>query len=192
MRKTLFDPEGNSLERKFFFQWILATTVAWTLTSIALIYDIVSPVWLLPVIGLAQWYILEYYLPKVRWWIWTNILGVVISAAIIIALLIMGLNPNILAHPLLSGVLTGTFVGVLQWFYLRQRVLKAWWWIIANIVGLVLGKIINLTLGTLLGPFLGAVFGGLVFGAVTGLFLIWLLQNPISQRDETLILRGES
>ncbi len=182
MRRTLFKTESNSLDWKLFFQWVLATTVAWIITSLALIYNVVSPVWLLPVIGFAQWYVLEYYLPKIRWWIWTNILGVVISGAIVTALLIGGLSSNILVHPLFSGILTGTLVGLLQWLFLRQRVSKASWWIFANIVGLVLGKAINLAVSALLGPFVGAVLGGLVFGSITGFLLIWLLQYPLSEK----------
>jgi hypothetical protein len=180
----LFKAKIKLLEWKLFYLWILATTLAWTINGMALIYANVSPLCLLPIIGFTQWYVLEYYLPKVRWWIWTNILGVSISGVIITALLIGGVSQNIVAHPLFSGTLTGIFVGILQWFFLRQRVSKAGWWILANIVGVALGKAISFGASTIWGSFLELVFGGLVFGGITGFLLIWLLQYPLSESKE--------
>jgi hypothetical protein len=178
----LLKTENKPLEQKFFFEWLLVITLAWTITSLALTYNSVRPLCLLPVLGLAQWFVLKYYLPKVQWWIWTNILGVVISTVVLIALVMGGLSQNIVTHPTFSGFMTGISVGILQWFFLRQWVAKAGWWILANTVGFTLGKIIIFIVGELTGPLMGAIVGGLVFAGITGFVLIWLLQSPLSER----------
>jgi hypothetical protein len=175
----LIKAHSNPLKGKFLFEWIVATTIAWTIINLAQTYSTVSPLCLLPLIGFAQWYVLEYYQPHVRWWIWTSALGVGISGFIIVAFSLVGLGLNILSHPLFAGTITGASVGILQWLFLRRLSFRAAWWILASVVSLISGGSVRLIIETLFSSLVGAVLGGLVVGGISGLALIWLFEERL-------------
>ncbi len=88
-----------------------------------------------------------------------------------------------------SGAIIGALVGISQWLALRHWLPRAWWWIIASIVGWTVGSVACwLIYGLLGGPFCqtwgcldqgvgpnyylamtsGWIVGGIVAGAITG------------------------
>lgn len=145
--------------------------------NLAQTYNVVSVFCLLPVLGFAQWYVLESYQPNVRWWIWTSALGMGLSGITLAALSLTGLGVNILAHPLFAGTITGTSVGILQGLFLRRLSFRAAWWILASVVSLISGGSVRFVIETLFSSLIGALVGGLVVGAVSGLALIWLFEE---------------
>ena len=65
----------------------------------------------------------------------------------------------------------GTVLGVLQWLVLRRQVARAGWWVLASSVGWVMGGLASGITNTTAG---WAVLG-IVYGAITGIVLVWLL-----------------
>ena len=63
-----------------------------------------------------------------------------------------------------SMVVAAVSVGAVQWLVLRAHVRRAGWWIPVNVLALALGM-----------PFF--IFLGLPYGALTGIVLLWLLQQ---------------
>jgi hypothetical protein len=113
--------------------------------------------------GTAQWVVLRRYLAGARLWIPASIVAGAGAAA-------LGLSRD--GAWVAAG---GILLGVLQWLVLRREVARAGWWIPASVVGWALG-------GFLSAVFPGGFFGwftiGLVYGAVTGATLLWLLRRP--------------
>jgi hypothetical protein len=199
-------------------QWVLATSVGLVVSDGLSVYislgecvDLFIPG---AIIGTLQWlFILQFQISRATRWIWSTFLGWTIGwvlgmlagsiVSLIIILATSGLEPNsiINAGSNLAGmtvllVVHGVILGTTQWlFALKSQYHKAIWWIPANIIGWPLAN--GLSWG-ILGPlFLSSVpFSGLidsairgvVFGAITGGMLVWLLQEP---RHETRTEKAE-
>ncbi len=84
----------------------------------------------------------------------------------------------VVAIPLLV-VMTGAAVGVMQWLILRRQLRRTGWWVLASIVGWVVGTAAA-TLGILLvglqefSPVSSSIVIGVVVGAVAGV-MQWLI-----------------
>jgi hypothetical protein len=129
------------------------------------------------VFGALQWLILTRRLaPVTVWWIGATAVGFGVGFV-----LGDGIPAAWTFHPLgilaqFGRVAFGLIVGSLQWFFLRQQLRRAGWWVAANAAGFYLGYVLfSLTLASG-GPFgnwpwgliaQGALQGGLV-GAIVG------------------------
>jgi len=155
------DQKAISFNWLVLFQWIMVTTVGWVLGTILLppIDLAVSGI----VIGLLQAIILQNYISRMRQWILASAVGWTAGWAITLAAV-----PN--DFSLLAGVVLGAAVGVAQWLVLRREVQWAGWWIAISTLGWTAG----------LGVTPGFLMTGVTAGAITGLALDVLLQNPKS------------
>ena len=142
--------------------------------------------------GFAQWIVLRERIPGAGWWILTSALGFA---------MVFGISgtarPN--ENPAMIGirmaVAFGLVVGALQWIILRQKVARAGWWVLANILGLLAGERgfpISIAISAATGNNnLNALIVALVFpagyGAVTGGALVWLLSQSHSSNVEDLV-----
>jgi hypothetical protein len=99
-----------------------------------------------------------------------------------------------------SAAMAGAVVGGAQWFVLRRHVYRAGWWVLASAVGWAAGQAAYLALmGVVLAwdklPIIYSIVGGMfstamravlggVGGAITGIPLVWLLQQSVERRFE--------
>jgi hypothetical protein len=122
-------------------------------------------------LGLAQWPILAGRLPASWRWIVASTLGWgagFLAGAELSAYFGLEGAPFGLA----TGLVTGTFLGGLQWVLLRGVVTRAGWWVPANL----------LAWGSALiyyrpSAWLGLLMGALA-GIVTAIVLLWLFHRP--------------
>ena len=104
---------------------------------------------------------------------------------------------NSTENPAMAGFLIlsvfGVVGGILQWLILRRKVPRAGWWLLANLLGSLVGTIsfpIAVTISETGNWGLALMAFGLVFGAgigaITGAGLVWLLRQSPSGDVETL------
>ncbi|MCH8876688.1 MAG: hypothetical protein IIA89_07665 [Chloroflexi bacterium] len=75
------------------------------------------------------------------------------------------------------GAVVGASVGIAQWLVLRRQVSRPGWWVLASIMGLAVAFALS-------GAFaLGGALGLVVYGAITGAVMVWLLRQPVQKRN---------
>jgi hypothetical protein len=161
--------------------------------------DVIMGYYLVPILGLSigclQWFVLRRYLPRMGWWILATCLGMLLALEISDPLrsLITSLEIEIDSDYwdfILTMILIGGSIGLLQWFVLRKHVTRASWWIPANVIGWILsfGSVFVMTRiftsGNASSTFmeitamaLQALALALIPAIVTSITL-WLLLNP--------------
>jgi len=135
-----------------------------------------------------QWLVLRRHIAGSGWWVPASALGFPI--ALVLADKAMRLAGDFAAAPILLGVLFGVLSGAMPWLVLRRQLVRAGWWVPAHLLGSLVGGglgIVAFHAMSLIGFYqfawaaAGATFGA-GLGAVTGFILIWLLNQPISDR----------
>jgi hypothetical protein len=122
--------------------------------------------------SLLEWFVLQRYKAKRNGWISASLLGWTVGVTVAVGLA---------AFPSRSGInqlLGGMIIGFSQWIVLRHCLPKAYWWIIAIIVGsfLILSRIpLGYTFLMMLESFIAFIIAGLFMGIITGTTLSWLL-----------------
>ena len=116
-------------------------------------------------VGALQWLILRKKISGAGWWILASF-----GAALVFSLVVFGVGLAYKEEVWRVGVgLLGPATGLLQWLILRREVRQSGWWILAS------------TLGWGLGIPAGEAVGwnglGAVYGALTGLALVFLLRQ---------------
>jgi hypothetical protein len=127
------------------------------------------------VLGMVQWLVLRRRLSLPRSWIVATSLGMAGGLALTVALF----STSTAGSVLLRGLSTGLLIGLAQWVVLRRSVPRAWVWVPTIAAGWALGWAVSRAIGLDLTPNF-AVFGAsgaLVFQALTGLVLAWLLSQ---------------
>jgi hypothetical protein len=100
-------------------------------------------------------------------------------------------------NPAMAGFLVGTVFGlvsgILQWLILRRKVPRAGWWLLANLLGSLVGTIafpIAVAISETGNWGLAIIVFGMGFGAgngaITGAALVWLLRQSPSSDVEGL------
>lgn len=126
-------------------------------------------------IGLAQWLVLRQRIPLEWWWIALTSAG--LAAGLSISVAVFGINTSDWTF-IVRAVIVGLMVGLAQWFLLRQYSPLALIWVLTIVVAWSLGWLISRTAGVDL-SYSWAVFGStgaIVFAALTGLIMLWLLR----------------
>ena len=178
----------------FWFWWVLASTVGYAVSSAAameVLWAVVgAPEFMAKglapgirlavvrtgaVVGVLQWLVLRREVSGTGWWVLASIVGWVMgTAAAGLGLVLVGLQElSLELVNIVSGAVVGAAVGVLQWLVLRREVSGAGWWVLASIVGWVMGQAAHGAIGL---PAVGAVSG-----AITGIALVRLLRQPIAE-----------
>jgi hypothetical protein len=156
------DQETLSLDWKFVFQWLMATTAGWLIAWLFL------PAVVLVSGGVAvsalQALVLYRLIPKAWRWIVYSVIGWLAGVGLVLALP-PGLGP-------VSGVVLGAAVGTAQWLILRQQIRWAGWWIAASAAAWALG----LAVGQSALP--RALLCGSAVGMMTGFFFDILSNFP--------------
>ncbi len=129
------------------------------------------------VIGAAQWLVLRRYMMVGPEWILATALGVAIGDAL--GALLTGAGTGIGAL-LITGLATGVAVGQLQWgLFLRGRLLVASLWLPVVAIAWPLGWTVTWTTGVDVerGYHVFGAWGALVFAALTGLAMLFILRG---------------
>lgn len=181
----------------YWFQWVLVTNIGF-LISLYWIEVGERPDLLAvegatggAVIGLAQWLVLRQQFSQAWWWVvasivtWVFISSNGLGALGWVAPRDMYYIPLRVSYGALEGAKVGVLLGITQWLFLRQQVLRASWWILASTIawaiGLALawavGAFLRVTTGIFLGEVVGLALGWLVVASITGVALVWLLRD---------------
>jgi hypothetical protein len=124
-------------------------------------------------LGFVQWLVLRHWGFNDARWIWASLLGWMAGTLIAKALgPYIGVGFTSTAEDIGISIITGA----LQMYVLRQWSSKAKWWILAYLIG----RILSLEFGLF-----NVLTEGIIFGAITGLALIWLLRHPIQEFDQS-------
>ena len=206
-------------ERFFIPGWVIASTVgipiayAFTIATFSIIEDIIggtmqvgdrtSPTEdvlamyiFVPVLGLLtgffQWLLLRRYLPRIGWWILATFLGLLLATGVLSVLYTFIFQSTAADSVRVLGttfiVISGS-MGFTQWLTLRKRINKAWWWILANVVGWILLGLAN---GRSIRGGLEIAAFALIPAVVTG-FALWLLlsQSGDGKLDEQISVKNQ-
>jgi hypothetical protein len=131
-------------------------------------------------IGLAQWLVLKGRFSPTGWWIFASMLswgllgGSPLGALGWVAPKVMSI-PVRIVYGIIEGAIVGVIIGMGQWWILKNHVKQAWLWILASIVGWVMGLTFAWVVGAVLRE-----FTGVFFGEVVGLTLGWFIVAAIT------------
>ena len=160
---------------------ITSQTSSWIFNTYMVLPSIVGGI----IAGLLQWLILRKQFPKSSQWVIVTVIGWGLGVVLEI-ILFQNLNEN----TILRAASNGLIVGLLQWLVLRQHFESAKWWILANIVDLVLGRLLDPYLAQLnynliqlhYNPLLMvAALSGISTSLCTGIVLVYILRKPIAK-----------
>jgi hypothetical protein len=136
--------------------------------------------------GYFQWFVLRERIAGAGLWPLASALGFALAMAI-------DTGENYAMAGLLLGSVFGVVSGILQWLILRRKVARAGWWLLANLLGSMVGAIailIAAPIGEAGNWSLAIMTFGLVFGAgngaMTGGALVWLLSQSHGEHIEDL------
>jgi hypothetical protein len=127
--------------------------------------------------GSVQYLLLRRHLPRMGGWIAATTLGLVLG--FVAGRLLLHPLYAILGSPwlgILATVLTGTSMGLAQWWVLRQRVRHAAWWIPASVLGwLVVGWGAEVLSNEMVIPAVGILLVPSIATSIT----LWLLLDRL-------------
>ena len=133
------------------------------------------------VAGVLQWLMLRQRMARAAWWIVASLVSGVVAGGVIFG---VGGDAGFTAEVardldvgwVVEAGLYGAVLGVLQWLVLRGQVALSGLWVLASTVGWIVGDPVCSSLMGF-GTLSWVVFGA-VYGAITGLVLVWLLRQP--------------
>ena len=190
----------------FWLQWVLASTVGFTLAYEVVrffgpfaFYVLFAPEYALMgvVVGIPQWLVLRQQVPGVGPWVLATVVGFAVGGTLAFVTLVAAgyydlddlvgraVSPFLLSALFFAPI--GPVVGIAQWIVLRRRIKAAGWWVLANIVAWVLfGALEGLPAVTKMSYYdvrisVISAIGGLLAGAVTGVTLVWLLRQRVPE-----------
>ena len=176
---------------RFWLWWVLASTVGWAVGGFggwavvgSLPRGIIGDGTVVVVVGgfvlgALQWLVLRRQVARAGWWVVASI-----AAMAVVGVLVVALDEG----AVVAG--GGLVVGVLQWLVLRRQVALAGWWVPASAVGWVVGGFVSGIVGDATGVSWIAAAGwavlGVVYGAITGAVLVWLLRHRAAGADDAV------
>lgn len=149
-------------ERSFYLSWIVLTAISvpiaffFSLVTLKIITNIVGDYVvvngvrhitedylamyaLVPSIsiltGVLQYALLRRYLPRMGWWVLVTVAGWFLGVLLIALPSWIGWADAPINNLDLIFLIMGLAIGVSQWLFLRHRLVRAAWWIAANLVG---------------------------------------------------------
>ena len=133
--------------------------------------------------------VLRRQVSKAGWWVLASAVGFAVGGAVAVAVheVVKPAGVNAAVGAAVGALLAAS--GIPQWLFLRRKVSRAGWWVLANLVGAAVGTAFSMFLaagGVVVGiKFVGDVLGFLVslamYGAITGGVMVWLLRQPAAK-----------
>jgi len=196
MTIDLDEVKVNRNEFGLWLGWTLATAVGMLLgflLSIPIVNlldlqwaRVIVPVLAGFLIGLSQWFALRSYLIDATDWVLAG--GTSWAVGYVLGLFLINSLSSSFVGGFLAYALFGFIVAIVQWPVLRREIPNVWAWILANVIGWMLGFYLSqVALGLFFNdPAINPVastsvisgVSGLVAGAVTGLALVWIVRQP--------------
>ena len=195
----------NIVGRGYWLAWFLASLMGFGMGAILGVaftyglfnrdpFDIVMGTTLGTVMGATggyfQWVVLRERIAGAGLWGLASALGLGLTMGILGA---VNAGENNAIAEVLIGSVFGVVTGILQWLILRRKVARAGWWLLASLLGSLIGLIavpVAAALGEAGNWDLAVMTFGLVFGAangaITGAALVWLLRQSSSSNVEEL------
>jgi hypothetical protein len=183
----------NSSGNKFFFNWIIFTTIAFPvgmILSIIVAYtvniiypketNLVLGLCTGAIVGYVQWFILRKKISVRSWWGLACALGVGIPFIMLEILDVTGFQfPDLPGGQIFGRLLIGFFAGILSGLFqvsvLKPHSPRAYFWIPASTVAWALCGLSS----SIENPsFLGIILGGFVLAVISGFGLKWILNTP--------------
>lgn len=119
------------------------------------------------IIAEAQWIVLFRYFPIPNWkWV----IACMVGWAVFVRL-------NTIAY----GFIGGTILGVVQWYYLRQKLAKAEWWVAFTALGMTLGQIIFNFVFPGSNDTIAGISFDFVYSAITGIGMYYIASQSFEQ-----------
>ena len=133
------------------------------------------------VAGVLQWLVLRQRMARAAWWIVASLVSGIVAGGVIYGVVgDAGFSAEVARDLDVGWVveagLYGVVLGMLQWLVLRGQVALSGLWVLASTVGWIVGDPVCSSLMDF-GALSWVVFGA-VYGAITGLVLVWLLRQP--------------
>ncbi len=147
------------------------------------------------VFGVVQWLVLWAYFGRLNLlWAPVSFFGWFVGINVILFLVLPLVGPGLgalagrheaLAYNLVLEPVRYAALGLAQWLLLRSYLHRAGWWVLASAVGGLLGTTAAMGLSYAGAPatFVYAGVPGLIYGAITGAALVWLLGHERSLND---------
>lgn len=133
--------------------------------------------------GVLQYALLRLYVPKMGGWIPATMVGcVLVFGAMIILERVFGPTYLMVWNGALGFASIGGAIGLSQWLFLRQRILRAGWWVLASVLGwslAVLGRWTAVVSGSVVAQMLSAILPPAVIAGLAW----WYLLRPEAQRE---------
>lgn len=191
--------EIKQVGKKFLGQWILATSIGWLIGSFVgfalasiIIEDVIGSGVLGEIlgyfmfgaglgagVGYSQWHIIHKYFKISAWWIWASAIGIGLPFVIDVLLVeLVGVEyelKNDILDQLITGVICGLLIGLLQINVVKSLSKKGIWWIVISPLAWGISWL-SREIADVVGFF---IIGGVVLGAITGIAILWLLQFPV-------------
>jgi hypothetical protein len=133
-------------------------------------------------VGTAQWFVLRKYFDRVGWWVLLTFIGWVAFWELNTMNLLVKAQGIAFIPDLLNLAVFGVILGVLQWLLLRKKIHSAGWWVLANIVGMMIASLVTDAISTALqgdSP-IDFITSSIVWVIITGVCMVWLLQRSSS------------
>jgi hypothetical protein len=180
-----------------FLSWIVGNLLGWifisalivTLPILKSIPSFVAPLLILTIpFGLAQWLVLRRFIPLTLLWVFTILIGWLLSYLIFAAIpesLWPFVDDEATATLTFMFTVVGAAMGLPQWLILRRKLTKAVLWILGSSLGVGLG--FGLVLATDLinqSEFISYTVVVLVYGIATGSTLAWLLNHKAQTHNQ--------
>ena len=136
--------------------------------------------------GILQYVLLRLYLPKMGGWILATLAGcLLVFATMTLLTRIFELSIRTFWNGALVFAIIGGLIGLSQWVFLRRRIPKAGWWILASFLGwglAVLGSLTSMKNASTLAQILTFSLSP----AIVAGFAWWFLLRPKSQLENPL------
>ena len=180
----------------FWLFWVLATIVGWTARRLLWQFPELANIGVFSLatffangllIGSLHWLLLRRYVQMHGWRVWMAGLGWVALSGIgwllawslnivfpTLYIFVANAGLSLLTITLLAGGIGSMLSGALQALILRRSAQRVWLWIPINIVSMVAAMFAHQNI-PILQPTLAFAVGGLVFGALSGTGLLYLL-----------------
>ena len=158
---------------------LVATRISWLNEDRFFSYAILTS--LGATVGVAQWLVIQRYLPNAVRWIVATILGYLLFIVIFTGGNLIGFGGTGLWDDVLLLTLMGVAIGAPQGWLLRQHYHRAGLWVPVNALGFVVFLLLiihpSISLGNLI--LQGAIIGA-VGAMASGVLLIWIVRRPLA------------
>lgn len=133
--------------------------------------------------GILQYGLLRLYVPRMGGWVLATLAGcLLVFVTMTLLIRVFGVAFLNLWNGALAFATIGGLIGLSQWVFLRRRIPKAGWWILANILGwglAVLGSLTEVRNGSAFAQILTFSLSP----AIVAGFAWWYLLRPEAQQE---------